>query len=442
MKLRITVFSLFLALIGSAQTANFGMVSKAYFTTIYNPLDSNIFYQIHDSTVIRLAKTNPTTCYVENVGNLYLKDEVINMTGSTINTVDSTFIFIGESKMHRLRLSDGAILSSVDLFNPLANPTEQNYFNNFIFNQSDTTIYGLATRQNGGVFGNYLAKANPITGIITEISTTSVGQSILMAGATIDPYQMVYYFSDGIGMVGIDLYNGSIYSNTTVVFPPTFTQFGNFAYSCANNTIYGLLTKEYTSIGPDPFDPGTLITLVDSTNLFLGTIDPTTGQVSSVGSNPIVCSSMYLMNSGGAIDPTTMAYYFNDAIKYIGVSLTTGLVESSCVDNYEDGDQFILFRNNTNCVGASFIRVNPFLNLADSFSSDFNLYPNPTKGDFTIQSSNEPIHTIEINTIDGHVIQRHAFENASNKTAEINELPQGVYLVNINATNFHKIVVN
>jgi hypothetical protein len=442
MKLRITLFSLFLALIGSAQTANYGMVSKAYFTTIYNPLDSNIFYQIHDSSVIRLAKTNPTTCYVENVGNLYLKDEVINMTGSTINTVDSTFIFIGESKMHRLRLSDGAVLSSVDLFNPLANPTEQNYFNNFIFNQSDTTIYGLATRQNGGVFGNYLAKVNPITGIITEISTTSVGQSILMAGATIDPYQMVYYFSDGIGMVGIDLYNGSIYSNSTVVFPPTFTQFGNFAYSCANNTIYGLLTKEYTSIGPDPFDPGTLITLVDSTNLFLGTIDPTTGQVSSVGSNPIVCSSMYLMNSGGAIDPTTMAYYFNDALKYIGVSLTTGLVESSCVDNYEDGDQFILFRNNTNCVGASFIRVNPFLNLADSFPTNFNLYPNPTKGDFTIQSSNEPIQTIEIITIDGHVIQQLTIENATKKTVVIDNLPQGVYLININATNFQKIVVN
>lgn len=442
MKLRITVFSLFLVLIGSAQTANFGMVSKAYYTTVYNPLDSTIFYQIHDSSVIRLAKTNPTTCYVENVGDVYLKDEVINMTGSTINTVDSTFIFIGESKMHRLRLSDGAVLSSVDLFNPLANPSEQNYFNNFIFNQSDTTIYGLATRQNGGVFGNYLAKVNPITGIITEISTASVGQSILMAGATIDPYQMIYYFSDGIAMVGIDLYNGSIFSNTTVVFPPTFSQFGNFAYSCANNTIFGLLTKEYTSIVPNPFSPGTFITQVDSTNLFLGTIDPTTGQVSSVGTNPILCSNSYLMNSGGAIDPTTMAYYFNDAMKYIGVSLATGLVESSCIDNYEEGDQFILFRNNTNCVGATFIRENPFLNLADSYPTDYKLYPNPSFGNFTIQSTNEPIQTIEISTIDGHVIQQLTIENATKKTVEIDNLPHGVYLININATNFQKIVVN
>lgn len=441
MKLRITLFSLVLALIGSAQTANFGMVSKAYYTTMYNPLDSNIFYQIHDSTVIRLAKTNPSTCFVENVGDVYLKNEVINMTGSTINTVDSTFIFIGESKMHRLRLSDGAVLSSVDLFNPLANLAEQNYFNNFIFNQSDTTIYGLATRQNGGVFGNYLAKVDPTTGIITEVSTTSVGQSILMAGATIDPYQMVYYFSDGIGMVGIDLYNGSIYSNSTIIFPPTFSQFGNFAYSCANNTIFGLLTKEYTSVVPNPFNPGTFITQVDSTNLFLGTIDPTTGLVSSVGTNPILCSNSYLMNSGGAIDPTTMAYYFNDAIKYIGVSLTTGLVESSCVDNYEDGDQFILFRNNTNCDGASFIRLNPL--SVDAFDvNDFSVYPNPTSNTINVQSAQNTLQSIEISTVQGQRVFNENNINAMNKSYSELALAKGIYFIRINNVACKKIIIN
>ena len=441
MKLGIIIGSLFLAFVSSAQTANFGMVSKAYYTTIYNPLDSNIFYQIHDSTVICLAKTNPSTCFVENVGDVYLKNEVINMTGSTINTVDSTFIFIGESKMHRLRLSDGAVLSSVDLFNPLANPAEQNYFNNFIFNQSDTTIYGLATRQNGGVFGNYLAKVDPTTGIITEVSTTSVGQSILMAGATIDPYQMVYYFSDGIGMVGIDLYNGSIYSNSTIIFPPTFSQFGNFAYSCANNTIFGLLTKEYTSVVPNPFNPGTFITQVDSTNLFLFTIGPTTGLVSSVGTNPILCSNSYLMNSGGAIDPSTMAYYFNDAIKYIGVSLTTGLVESSCVDNYEDGDQFILFRNNTNCDGASFIRLNPL--SVDAFDvNDFSVYPNPTSNTINVQSAQNTLQSIEISTVQGQRVFNENNINAMNKSYSELALAKGIYIIRINNVACKKIIIN
>ena len=441
MKLGIIIGLLFLDFVSSAQPANYGMVSKAYFTTIYNPLDSNIFYQIHDSTVIRLAKTNPTTCYVENVGDVYLKNEVINMTGSTINTVDSTFIFIGESKMHRLRLSDGAVLSSVDLFNPLANPAEQNYFNNFIFNQSDTTIYGLATRQNGGVFENYLAKVDPTTGMITELSTTSVGQSILLAGATIDPYQMVYYFSNGTEMVGLDLYNGTVYSSATILFPPTFSQFGNFAYGCASNTIYGLLTKEYTSVVPNPFDPGTFITQVDSTNLFLGTIDPTTGQVSSVGTNPILCSNSYLMNSGGAIDPTTMAYYFNDAIKYIGVSLTTGLVESSCVDNYEDGDQFILFRNNTNCVGASFIRLNPL--SVDAFDvNDFSVYPNPTSNTINVQSAQNTLQSIEISTVEGQCVFNENNINATNKSYSELALAKGIYIIRINNVVCKKIIIN
>jgi hypothetical protein len=170
--------------------------------------------------------------------------------------------------MHRLSLSDGAVLSSVNLVNPLVNSSEASYFDNFIFNQSDTTIYGLASHQSAGVYGNYLAKIDPSTGIITEISTNSVGQSILMAGATIDPYQMIYYFSDGLNMIGLDLYDGSIFSSVPLVFPPSFKEFGNFAYSCANNTIYGLMAKEYTSIGPDPFDPNTLVTQLDSINLF------------------------------------------------------------------------------------------------------------------------------------------------------------------------------
>lgn len=117
------------------------------------------------------------------------------------------------------------------------------------------------------------------------------------------------------------------------------------------------------------------------------------------------------------------------------------MVESSCVDNYEDGDQFILFRNNTNCVGASFIRANP-LNVKELLASDFKVYPNPSFGNFSIQSTNESIHTVQIATIDGHVIQDLAFDNSSKKTLEINDLPKGIYLVNINATCFHKIVVN
>jgi hypothetical protein len=153
--------------------------------------------------------------------------------------------------------------------NPLANVNDSYNFNNFIFNQSDTTVYGLSTRQNSAGFsGNYLARINPYSGIITEISVNSVSQSILMAGATIDPYQMVYYFANDSAMIGIDLYNGSIYSNTTFIYPPNFTQFGNYAYSCANNTIYGLLFREYTTLVPDLFNPGNFINQLIQPNFF------------------------------------------------------------------------------------------------------------------------------------------------------------------------------
>ena len=443
MKLLTVTFVLLITCFGSAQTTNFGLVYKVYNTTVYNPIDSSITYQVTDSTLVRLAKTNPTTCYVQNAGPHYLKDEAINMTGTAINTVDSSFVFIGMSKMYQLSLADGAVITSVDLFNPSAANSNQSYFNNFIFNQSDTSIYGLATRDDSlGNYGNFLAKVNTSTGLITEISPASVGQSILMAGATIDPYQMIYYYSDGIELIGLDLYNGSIYNSDSVTYPVGFSGFGNFAYSCFDNTIYGLLSKEFTSLVPDPFDPTNYIYQLDSTNLFLGTINPTTGQVSCVGVNPIQCSNNYLMNSGGAIDPATSTYYFNDGEKYIGVSLATGLVQSACVETYEEGEQFILFRNNTNCVGASFIRLNPALNSPSNSIENYQVFPNPSGGKITIQSTNKLLQTLELYTIDG---QRVFFESniqSSSKCLNNLSLEKGVYFLIIDKSATTKIVIN
>lgn len=440
-----TILIAFIALISSrsfAQTENFGLVYQVYNSTIYNPLDSTIFYEINDSTLVRLAKSNPATCYVENVGDDYLKDESINTTSTTINTEDSLFIFIGASKMHQLNLTDGSVISSVDLINPIVLPSEPVYFNNFIFNQSDTTVYGLSTRQySAGYYGNYLASVNPYSGVVTEISTNSISQSILMAGATIDPYQMVYYFANDSAMVGIDLYNGSIYGAATFQYPPNYTQFGNFAYSCENNTIYGLATREYTTLVPDPFSPGNFINQFDSTKLFLGTVNPTTGQVSAVGANPIDCTNAYLMNSGGAIDPSTMTYYFNDGEKYIGVSLATGLVESSCIETFEDGQQFILFRNNTNCIGATSTRLNPLTIESLSFSK-YRIFPNPLSAVINIQSDEDLIERIEILAVNGQSIYQESSINSTNKSIESSFLAKGIYYLKINNSTIEKIIVN
>lgn len=440
-----TVLIAFIALIASrsfAQTENFGLVYQVYNTTVYNPLDSTFFYEIFDSSVVRLAKTNSATCYIDNIGSFYLKDESINSTASTINTEESLFIFIGASKMHQLHLTDGAVISSVDLTNPNALPSDPIYFNNFIFNQSDTTIYGLSTRQNSaGDFGNYLASVNPYSGVVTEISTNSISQSILSAGATIDPYQMVYYFANDSAMVGIDLYNGSFYSASTFIYPPNYTQFGNFAYSCANNTIYGLATREYTTLVPDPFSPGNFINQLDSTKLFLGTVDPTTGQVSAVGASPIDCTNSYVMNSGGAIDPSTMTYYFNDGEKYIGVSLTTGLVESSCIETFEDGQQFILFRNNTNCLGASSVRLDP-LSLEVLALDNFRISPNPSSGVISVQSKEILIESVEILTINGQPIFHESLIDSHSTSIDTSFLKKGIYYIKINNSPIEKIIVN
>ena len=236
--------------------------------------------------------------------------------------------------------------------------------------------------------------------------------------------------------------NGSIYSADSVTYPVGFSGFGNFAYSCFDNTIYGLLSKEFTSLVPDPFDPTNYIYQLDSTKLFLGTINPATGQVSCVGVNPIQCSNNYLMNSGGAIDPATSTYYFNDGEKYIGVSLATGLLQSACVETYEEGEQFILFRNNTNCVGASFIRLNPALNSPANSIENYQVFPNPSTGKITIQSTNKLLQTLALYTIDGQQVFFESNIQSSSKCLDNLLLEKGVYFLIIDQTSTMKIVID
>jgi hypothetical protein len=157
--------------------------------------------------------------------------------------------------------------------------------------------------------------------------------------------------------------------------------------------------------------------------------------------NPIECANGYLLNSGGAIDPSTMAYYFNDGEKHIGVSLATGLIESSCIETFQDGEQFVLFRNNTNCVGATSTRINP-LKIESLVLGNYRVYPNPSSGAINIQSNENLIQTIEIVTIDGQIVFQESAINSSIKGIDSSFLNKGIYYLKINNSTVEKIIVN
>lgn len=415
-----------------AQTNNpiFGIVRQNYFSQVVNPVDSTVLFEQFDSATIRLGTMDPISGDVTNIGsNAYT--EFINLTGAALNPYDNTFIFIGASNLNTLDLNTGEMVNSVPLYNPI----EESYFDNFRFNNSDSTMYGLARRNsfdpntmqtNGEV---YLAKTNTNTGEITEISTTSVAQGFALAGSAIDPYQMVYYFSLGSSLLGLDIYDGSVYSDVPIVNPEGI-YFDNFTYSCADTTIYGLVRKNFFSTIFDPGFPDFPIEVLDSSTVRLGKIDPNTGIVTII-SPSTVTQGGYSLNSGAAIDPETLTFYYNTGDNLVGVSLVTGEMTSSTPFVFEDGQYFDLMRNFQNCYTASARRSSPLLSGTPSLVDDgsVHIFPNPASGRLNIQSS-EPIRSVEILSTDGKIVT--AFYNpAANTTLDISALFPGMYFVKI-----------
>jgi hypothetical protein len=407
----------------------FGIVRQNFYTYTYNPVDSSIISQQFDSSALRLGTINPATGYVSNQGS-FAFSESINLTGASLNPYENSFVFIGANNINTLNLTDGTLTAS----SGLSNPNGQGYFDNFRFNNADSIMYGLSRRNytnpiTGQVTGAvYLAKANTTTGVITEISTSPVAQGFAMAGSVVDPHQMVYYFSTGSNLIGIDIYDGSIFSDVPFNNPNGMA-FDNFTYSCADTSIYGLIRQNYFSANQQ----------FDSSTIKLGKINPNTGLVTEVSPYSIF-SGGYSLNAGSTIDPDGMIYYFGNGEAIIGVSLITGLVVSNQSYSFENGMYFDLMRNNQNCITARADRFADFAttNADKNEAENFSVYPNPNNGIFEINST-EAIDLIEINSIEGKLIKQE--KTLSNRVSiDINDFPSGIYFARIKNTS-NKIVV-
>ncbi len=411
-----------------SQNGLYGIVRKNYYSIVRNPTDTNQTFEQFDSATIRLGFLNPSSGQVSNIGsNLY--NQTINLTGAALNPYDSTFIYIGADKINTIDLNTGVIINSI----PLSNPIQSSYFDNFRFNNSDSTMYGLARRSyldpitNTLVGEVYMAKANTNTGVITQISPSSVGNGYALLGSSIDPYQMVYYYSDGTHIIGLDIYTGLVYSKVVInnVFGTTF---GNFTYNCNDNKIYGLIGKNYFRTVTDSL--GTY-EILDSNTQTLGTINPNSGIVTQVSANTL-SKVGYTINGGSTIDPNTNTYYFNIGTKVIGVSIFDGTIVSDPSFIFSDGQYFDLIRNLQSCYSAYSLRKKP-TNVAsvNSQKNNIQVYPNPFKNTVSVNGGNQQIGTVEIYSISGSLIKKQNITE-NGQEIELSELKSGIYFLKIN----------
>ena len=188
-----------------ADSTIYGLASGI--TTPTNPLTGFVYF----------ARVNPTTGSVTNISASSIAN-MINMSKSTIDSKNNIFYFIGGSnQLIGISLATGSVISSVGITNSGATN-----FGEIVYNRLDSTIYGLAygivspsNPQSGYV---YLARINPVSGVVTNVSATSIATAIAVGSTEIDPYHNAFYFINGNReLVSLNLSSGSIVASNSLV---------------------------------------------------------------------------------------------------------------------------------------------------------------------------------------------------------------------------------
>lgn len=382
---------------------------------------------------VYIATMDPATGVATNIGQTSVSSS-INLTGAALNPYTNQFCFFGDNGLKSIDLSTGQISNTATI----NNPNGTGYFDLFRFNTSDSLMYGLSRRnitnpQTGQVTGAmYLATINEITGTITEISPTSIGQSFALSGSAIDPHQMVFYYSTGSQLVGLDMYTGGIFSNPTLTFPNGGQNFDNFTYSCADTTLYGLVRSNYYT---PVFNPVTGMTtqVFDSAAVHLGKVNAMTGAVTKISTQSLGVNS-FSVNGSSTIDPVNLIYYFisgsGTALNIYGVSLQTGLVVSQATISNTGAMYFDMMRIQSDCYESYPTRLNPGMaNLAESNFNRMKTFPNPFNNEVTIESE-ENMQAYELFSANGMKLSSGVISGTTTKL-NTEALSEGIYYLNI-----------
>lgn len=436
MKNCILTLSLFF-IISLACAQNVGIVRNNYISSYF---DSTLMVNIEvlDSATIRLGSIDPLTGVVTNVGNsAYMSG--INLNGATLNPYANQYYIGSGFNLLTFDLNSGDMINNV----PISGPLPSSSFQNLRFNPSDSTIYGMVPNN---FYSSYFdstvmttievldstqirfASIDPVSGQYSLIGNSSNSNIYTLAGNSIDPYQMVYYYSAVDTLIGVDIYTGNTFSSVPIQLP-SGAIFENITYSCIDTSIYGITRQNFIS---SVYDSLFMIDfeVLDSTTFRVSKINPNTGVVTFISPNNIGLGGN--LSGGSFIDPNSMTFFFSNGNQIVGVSLVSGLITSVVTKTFTSGAFSLdMMRSTLNCWGASKIRNNTTtgVNEITNAKLDWILFPNPAQNEISLKND-ELFSSIEIINMNGKVILE-----TKEKTIDISDFQSGIYVAKILSQN-------
>jgi hypothetical protein len=163
----------------------------------------------------------------------------------------------------------------------------------------------------------------------------------------------------------------------------------------------------------------------------LGKINPQTGVVTALPTQ--LNFDNFIMNTGGAIDPVNLVYYFQTMdttaqVKLVGLSLLDGSV---ALESYISpvGDYFTMYRIQSECYEASPSRFNPMNSMTEINDLTIQISPNPVK-DIVQLSTNKIADYVELLDVFGQVVVRYT-PNEMNLQISVEGLANGLYYLRV-----------
>jgi hypothetical protein len=353
-----------------------------------------------------LGQINTANGVVSNVSPATLGPNYMALIG-TIDPINNLYYYENSSNQFiGVDLTSGMPVTNPAMSNPGAS-----FFDLAHYNCKDSTIYGLARAL--GPTRLYLARINPATGAVTNISPGTVGSGFVSTPSTIDPMTKKFYFEDGsFNFIALDLVTGAITSSPTITNPsPNANLFDSFVYNCEDSTIYGLARKNSTS------------------TMYLAKINPATGVVTNISASSINPNGQ---TAGGAtIDAVNKIFYFQDGNQnLLGLSLLTGNIVSNSPVTNANANSYTNFRCKSlcNCAGIT-------TGIKDQkITAGIKVYPNPFKNSMRVQmhSVSQQVQ-VKLTDISGKVAFDKSFNAIDHCELETEKIPAGVYFLEVNA---------
>lgn len=223
----------------------FGQQLDSLYTITYKTVQNPIILQ-NTNGIVRVSKFHPNVGVMNNIGtgtNTVAGN--FSVDGGFINQVNDTYNLVGSNSFMTFDINTGSFLQQTPI-NSFSN-VGNTFFGMVRFNNSNATLYGLArVSVSGSTQAMYFARLNTNNGNLVQLSQNPIPFLASVSGAVIDPDQMVYYFTNGSKLIGIDLYDGSVFSSPDFVYGnPQYFGFANFAFDCSSSEIYGLIRGRF-----------------------------------------------------------------------------------------------------------------------------------------------------------------------------------------------------